>query len=532
MDNIKTLRVCLSEELPTLENRDPNYFYFLYDKLTLFRGQSLFNDPFAIVESMPSYPAYGLLYMVINDGNVQVYDEYENKTIANIESQDQVELLKQSGTMFFVNSEKRYLDLKRKLITLPYQNGTYELTVSLANDIKIDENTVIGFNPETNQFEIIGDRQDYDLVFTSNYRGKESDSAVINVSENRVSAEVKISKAFDNMIKLTGSGLLADGAGKLKKEDFEIFQDQYHDYKLRIQGYLEELIKAVNDAQYIVSEESISKRILAALESEIPGIEASLAQLDEMASKFDGIEERSMNYTNQQVDFAKGEIINAILDATNNPWTEFDETSINDQKVDDYYPPIVEEEAEESVESDNVIAEEEMESDNSSLDSETEEPIINEDIIGSEEVDTPDNNESGIEDNIIVEDSESEEVVTDELEDVKSDQKEDNIESSEEIVEDEILSDENLSNNTSEENNIEEPISSESDIITEEDESVEEIIPEEKNVIQEDIVEEPQEDTEETTIDESVEDISNNETTTDNEENITNNTEDEETTSV
>ena len=53
MPNLKTLKVCLSEELPIITERDPNTIYFLYDKLLVFLGQSLYNDPYAIVESMP-----------------------------------------------------------------------------------------------------------------------------------------------------------------------------------------------------------------------------------------------------------------------------------------------------------------------------------------------------------------------------------------------------------------------------------------------------------------------------------------------
>ena len=159
MADLKTLRVCLSSELPELLNRDPNFIYFLYDKLTVFLGQSIYSDPYAVVEAMPEAPINGMLYFVM-DGTVQVYIEYSNKVIGQIENEDQLELLKKAGTTFFVNSEKRYLDLSRRIVTLPFQNGTYELTVSLANNLKIDKDTVIGFNPETNHFEMIGKYQE------------------------------------------------------------------------------------------------------------------------------------------------------------------------------------------------------------------------------------------------------------------------------------------------------------------------------------------------------------------------------------
>jgi hypothetical protein len=46
-------------------------------------------------------------------------------------------------------------------------NGTFLLSVHLASNIVLDKNTVIAFNPETSEFEIAGDTQQYDdIVFT------------------------------------------------------------------------------------------------------------------------------------------------------------------------------------------------------------------------------------------------------------------------------------------------------------------------------------------------------------------------------
>ena len=160
---MKTLRVCHSRDLPSIHDRDINYIYFLYDKLEVFIGQNYYSDPYAIVESFPSLPVAEMLYFCIDDGKIRARVSLVETEIAEIESPEQLEILKQAGTTFFVNSDRRYLDVKSKLITLPYNNGTYELTLSLANDLKIDENTVIAFNPETQQFEIVGDIQDYDL---------------------------------------------------------------------------------------------------------------------------------------------------------------------------------------------------------------------------------------------------------------------------------------------------------------------------------------------------------------------------------
>ena len=170
MPDLKTLKVCLSSELPLITERDPNTIYFLYDKLLVFLGQSLYNDPYAIVEAIPENPVFNMLYFDLSDGKVKAYIDYSITEIAEVETPEQLEILKQSGTTFFVNSEKRYLDLRRRTVTLPYQNGTYMLTVDLANNLKFDENTVLGFNPETNCFEVIGKYDDFDMVFTRRYR--------------------------------------------------------------------------------------------------------------------------------------------------------------------------------------------------------------------------------------------------------------------------------------------------------------------------------------------------------------------------
>jgi hypothetical protein len=320
----RILRVCLSSELPLLADRKPNYMYFLYDKLILFVGQSLYNDPYVIAEDVPEEPVNGMIYICL-DGFVKVYVDYTITKIAEIESSDQIEILKKAGTAFFVNAEQRYLDLRRRIITLPYQNGTYELTVSLANDLKIDKDTVIGFNPETNTFEIIGNRQDYGLVFSKGYEGKDSDTVKTEVDEHTIRSELKISRAYDNMIKVTDDGIYANADTKVTKKQFESWTSQFAEYKSYMEAFLRDLVDKIDDSQDIVSEDSINKRIHEALLEVYPEIDKALEQLDEMASKFDGIESRSKAYTDESFDNAKSELSGLIIDATENPWEIFGE---------------------------------------------------------------------------------------------------------------------------------------------------------------------------------------------------------------
>lgn len=335
MAELKTLRVCLSSELPSLLDRDPNFIYFLYDKLTVFLGQSLYSDPFAIVETMPENPIFNMLYFVLEDGKTKAYVDHRVIEIAEIENTDQLEILKQSGTTFFSNSEKRYLDLQRRIVTLPFQNGTYELTVSLANELKIDKDTVIGFNPETNTFEIIGKREDFDLVFTRGYRGKSTKSIDTQVSEHRVSGELKISKAYDNILRVLNDGLYANAKDKVTKKQFDSWVSSFHEYKSNMEYFIRDLTSKVGDSQELVNQETINSKILSALEEVYPEIDNALANFDSMAEQLGKIEQSSKEYSDKKFTEAQEELRTLILEITNNPWEDFGEVEISQDNGSD-----------------------------------------------------------------------------------------------------------------------------------------------------------------------------------------------------
>jgi uncharacterized coiled-coil DUF342 family protein len=92
-----------------------------------------------------------------------------------------------------------------------------------------------------------------------------------------------------------------------------------------MEAFLRDLVDKIDDSQDIVSEDSINKRIHEALLEVYPEIDKALEQLDEMASKFDGIESRSKAYTDESFDNAKSELSGLIIDATENPWEIFGE---------------------------------------------------------------------------------------------------------------------------------------------------------------------------------------------------------------
>jgi hypothetical protein len=322
---MKTLRVCHSRDLPSIHDRDLNYIYFLYDKLEVFIGQNYYSDPYAIVESFPLSPVAEMLYFCLDDGKIRAKVSLAITEIAEIESPEQLEILKQAGTTFFVNSDRRYLDVKSKLITLPYNNGTYELTLSLANDLKIDKNTVIAFNPETQQFEIVGDIQDYDLVFTRKYRGKDTDSVKTNVEDHKISGEVKLNPAYDNIIKETPNGLYATVNDRVASNVFEAWTEQFKNYKEDMDAFIAEITDLIEEAEEIISGDVIGTKIMEALARVYPEIDEAFANYATYAQDIDDFETEIRDYSQQRYDETREELIDIIDDATNDPWDDFSE---------------------------------------------------------------------------------------------------------------------------------------------------------------------------------------------------------------
>lgn len=319
----KTLRVCLSSELPDILERDQNFIYFLYDKLMLFVGQSIYNDPFCIVSEMPENPVTGMLYLVISDGTAKSYIDYTTTDIATIESEDQIEILKQSGTTFFVNADKRYLDLQRRTITLPYLNGNYLLTVDLANDLILDENTVLAFNTETNEFEISGDTIDANKEFKKTYDGSESDTTFTNVDDYTITTDVKISPAYDNILKIMGSGLYASVSDRVPSKAFNTWKTNFDQYKADMESYLADLDSKIDSVAGVVSESSLNSKIKSALKSVYSEIDSALSTLTTMSTQFSGIESRVKAYADDKFTAAEEDLNEAIREATEDPWEEF-----------------------------------------------------------------------------------------------------------------------------------------------------------------------------------------------------------------
>ena len=319
---MKTLRVCHSRDLPSIESRDSNFIYFLYDKLEVFLGKNHYSDPYAIVQSYPSDPVAGMLYFCLDDGYVKSKVNLETINIAEIETYEQLEILKQAGSTFFVNADKRYLDARTKTIVLPFHNGTYELTLSLANDLKINENTLIGFNPETQCFEIIGDHHE-PLIFTYGYTGEDTDTLITNVEDHKISGDVHLSNNYDNIIKVASDGLYASVNDRVSSEVFEDWTERFKTYKTDMEEYIAELTDLVERAEEIISTDSITRKINEALQAVYPEIDSALANYNNYAREIDEFTTEMDEYARTTIEAARQEIIGEVEEATANPWEEF-----------------------------------------------------------------------------------------------------------------------------------------------------------------------------------------------------------------
>ena len=335
MSELRTFRVCTSKQLPISSQRSSNFIYFTYDTLIVYLGQAKYSDPYAIVETLPKDPARGVMYFCLDTGLVKFKDDLEVNTLAKIESDDQLEILKQSGTMFFYNARSRYLDKQTKTVSLPYQNGTYELTVALANELKINENTVIKYNTDTNQFEISGDIEDYGQLNTHGYSGKNTSTATTTVVDGKISTEVKVSKAYDNLLKNTSGGLFVSATDKVSREEFEGLRSNYQDYKGTLEYYLKTIQAVAAAGQDLVNRDSINAKIAKALEDAYPDIDKAVKNYDELSADIRGIEGRSKEYTDIKTNKAK----NDILETTYKPWEIIGSPSTEDVTTDGFGEP-------------------------------------------------------------------------------------------------------------------------------------------------------------------------------------------------
>ena len=320
----KILRIIDSKYLPPFNDRDPKVVYFVYDKMAIYLGKNFYSDPFCIVESIPQDPVEGMLYITLN-GELKSYVNHKIIDIGEIESEDQLEYLKKAGTIYFMKAEYRYLDLQTRTLQLPFQNGTYQLTVSMTKDIIIDEDTVIRYNPETRQFEIssvIDDEESTEDPF-SEYKGSVTSTVKTTVKNKQIQADVIVSPNENNLIQKLGNGLYANINDLVKSEDFENLVLAYNAYKTAIDGYIAELEKELENVEFNLDNNTIANKILEELKKYEPTIDDMFANYEYIYNQLGLLRESVVNYTDKKIEETKTEIIEYITNIVN-AWEEFD----------------------------------------------------------------------------------------------------------------------------------------------------------------------------------------------------------------
>lgn len=287
-----------SVNLPVSSDRDEDTLYYAYDKLTLFKGSVLYTDPFAVVAEVPKEGiADYMLYIVISDGSVwHNYDSRLSK-IAELTDTSQLDNLKTIGTTYFLKSDYRYLDMQKKEIILPYRNGTYQLGLELADDLAIDQNLVVKFDPKNSKFIFDSNLQEPEAGVWHRiyeYTGEETDSIDTVIEDGMVKANVKISEEVDNMIKVYGDGLFVYTGNKASLDDFKKLSEQYANYKASMSKFAELSDKNLADVR--ANLDTIPDKILEAMNKYNNQMEAALNTYKSIAEEMEQLKSDTTTY--------------------------------------------------------------------------------------------------------------------------------------------------------------------------------------------------------------------------------------------
>lgn len=332
---MKVLKVCTSEFFPIVSMRDDNVIYFVYDKMSIYLGKNFYSDPFCVVEKMPDNPIEGMLYITL-DGKVKTYLDYKIIDIAETTESSEIEALKLAGTYYFMKAEYRYLDLQTRTIQLPYQNGNYELAVSVAANLMIDKNTIIRFNPSTNRFEIDGvynDESNNTGEGIGNYRGVDSNTISTKIVGDSIKSEIIVSPEAGNLLHILDNGLYANLDDVTTSAEFNDFVKVYTSYKSDLDTLIIDLKDTLGTIDEDISSETIGNKILEALENYKPTINDMFSNYDYIAAELEKIRSDAVEYTDQSFEDAKEEVLDFLNRNLSNTWGYFDGSSEDEVDV-------------------------------------------------------------------------------------------------------------------------------------------------------------------------------------------------------
>ena len=350
MANMKKLRVCLSRDIPALPDRSFNYLYLAYDKLDLYAGQNKLEENYAISSELPTEPVPGMIYILDTDGSVYRNMDYSNVKIAEIEDVSQIDLLRRAGTVFRINSNRRYIDSQTRTLTLPFDNGTYELNVSVRNNQIFDNETIMKYNKDHERFEVYGPLNEEFIDFSKPFRGGTTDTVKIKTDGPRINAEVKISSIIGNLLRKRHDGLYIKPKDVITREEFEKWSNYVGDFKDKAQDVLDNIDSNIKYMQGLISEENINDEIMSILNGKFHDIEIALENYQHVVDSMDLIQTKITNYAMQEANTTREQLLKIIEDNKN--WEELDnahEEYVPEvdyyQKSEEYlYPEMTEEE--------------------------------------------------------------------------------------------------------------------------------------------------------------------------------------------
>ena len=337
MATTKTLRVCLSSELPVPAQRNKNYLYFAYDKLFLYAGQERIMSNFAIVTTMPAIGDQipGMIYIKNTDGSVHRKVDYADVVIANIESSSQIALLQKAGTMYYINDDHRYIDSQNRSLTLPWSDGTYELNVSTRKYMAYTKDTILKFNPTTNRFEVYGPSSEEFVDFSKPFRGAKTDSMEIRVDGPKIYGDARISDAYDNILTKRHDGLYVRSEGYMKKDEFTEFATIFNEFSYNVIDSLQSLRGQVDSILELITPQYIHNEIMTELERRYPTINEALARYDEFVTALNSLENYIISYMENTSNTTISNITREF--EANSSWVDLDNSANNYTPEVDYY---------------------------------------------------------------------------------------------------------------------------------------------------------------------------------------------------
>lgn len=329
------LRVCHSKDLPGLVDRSFNYLYFAYDKLDLYAGQNNIEENYVITSALPEEPVPGMIYILDTDGSVYRNIDYSNIKIATIEDNSQIDFIKKAGTLFRVNANRRYIDSQTRTLTLPFNDGKYEMNVSVKNDQQFTDETILKYNQSKERFEVYGPLNEEFIDFSKPFRGSKTDTVDIKVDGPKIRAEVKLSQILGNLLKKSSDGLYIKPTDIVAREEFDKFSKDVDDFKNKAQDILGNIDSDISEMQNLISEDNVNETIYNILSQKFEDIQLALDNYAAVVEELDNIRDQVMQYAIDETAKTRAMLQDTL--AVNSAWEDLDTASTEYTQEVDYY---------------------------------------------------------------------------------------------------------------------------------------------------------------------------------------------------